>query len=194
MIKSSPVPALRWLFPALLACLLFGIPGFAGDACLIPAQPVELSGLSNMFKVSETLYRGAQPSKEGFKSLEALGVKTVINLRITRGDEVDARETSMNLVGIPMFPWRPDEDDVIRFLRLTQTPGMTPVYLHCRHGSDRTGAMAACYRVVMCGWSLEQAIEEMKHGGFGYHSVWWTLPRDLEELDFDRIRHELSAD
>ncbi|SHJ85678.1 Tyrosine phosphatase family protein [Desulfatibacillum alkenivorans DSM 16219] len=181
------------LFHCAVLFLLLAASCRADDACLDAAQRKELPGTSNMYQVSDSLYRGAQPKAEGFKSLEALEIKTVVNLRITQGDERYAGDASMNLVGIPMFPWEPDEEDVIRFLKLTQDPATAPVFLHCRHGSDRTGALTACYRVVVCGWPLEQAVEEMKNGGFGYHPIWWTLPRDLEDLDFDRIRREVFA-
>jgi len=40
------------------------------------------AGIDNFDKVSPTLYRGAQPTDEGFRTLaSSYGVKTVINLR-----------------------------------------------------------------------------------------------------------------
>ncbi|MBI9077620.1 MAG: tyrosine-protein phosphatase [Desulfatibacillum sp.] len=194
MKKNSPAMVFGWFMLLLLGCVLISASAAAEDACLQPAQAVKISGISNLFKVSDTLYRGAQPAAEGFKELEAMGIKTVVNLRVTYGDETGASNTSLNLVGIPMFPWQPEAEDVIRFIRLTKDPATAPVYLHCHHGSDRTGVMTASYRVVVCGWTLDQAIEEMKHGGFGYHAIWWTLPRDLEKLDFDYIRQQVAAE
>ena len=45
-----------------------------------PAQALSLPGCKNLYRVSETLYRGAQPTAEGFKKLKKLGIKTVLNL------------------------------------------------------------------------------------------------------------------
>ena len=36
---------------------------------------------------------------------------------------------------------------------------------------------AKLYRVLRQGWKVEDAIAEMKDGGYGYHSVWFHLPR-----------------
>jgi len=50
------------------------------------AERIELPGLLNLHKVSDDLYRGAQPTAEGMKQLEKLGVKKVLNLRCLRSD------------------------------------------------------------------------------------------------------------
>ena len=50
------------------------------------AQAVEQPGLPNLHKVSDDLYRGAQPTAEGIKQLQALGIKTIINLRSSDTD------------------------------------------------------------------------------------------------------------
>ena len=36
---------------------------------------------------------------------------------------------------------------------------------------------AKLYRVLCQGWKVEDAIAEMKDGGYGYHAVWFHLPR-----------------
>jgi hypothetical protein len=40
-------------------------------------------GIGNFGKVDECLFRGAQPDAAGVKNLAKLGVKTIINLRMT---------------------------------------------------------------------------------------------------------------
>ena len=44
-------------------------------------------GLPNLHQVSDTLYRGAQPTVEGMGELKKLGVKTVISLRAHHNDD-----------------------------------------------------------------------------------------------------------
>src|SRR2546421_4075115 len=43
--------------------------------------PVQ-EGILNYGKVSDSLYRGAQPDSAGLKSLKRLGVKMIVNLRM----------------------------------------------------------------------------------------------------------------
>ena len=45
------------------------------------AVPMTLAGVPNLHKVSDGLYRSAQPTAEGMTNLVALGIKTVVNLR-----------------------------------------------------------------------------------------------------------------
>lgn len=57
------------------------------------AQPMELPGLSNLHKVSDDLYRGAEPTAEGVQQLKKLGLKTIIDLR-SAGAPKDLRANS----------------------------------------------------------------------------------------------------
>ena len=42
------------------------------------AEPMTLAGVPNLHKVSDKLYRSAQPTAEGMTNIVALGVKTTI--------------------------------------------------------------------------------------------------------------------
>jgi hypothetical protein len=50
------------------------------------AVPMTLAGVPNLHKVSDKLYRSAQPTAEGMTNLVALGIKTVVNLRDNHSD------------------------------------------------------------------------------------------------------------
>ncbi|MCK5172282.1 MAG: dual specificity protein phosphatase family protein [Planctomycetes bacterium] len=62
-----------------------------------------------------------------------------------------------------------------------------PVFVHCRHGADRTGTACAVYRIAVEGWSKAEAIEEMTKGGFDFHGIYKNLVDYIEELDMDKI-------
>ena len=72
------------------------------------------------------------------------------------------------------------------------TPEMQPVLVHCKHGSDRTGMMVAVYRVVVQGWEKGAAVDEMTHGGYGFHAVWENLQDYVMALDVAGIRAQLA--
>src|SRR5689334_9384351 len=61
-----------------LAGLLSTYPVWDLGARGLPAQ----EGIGNFGRISEHLYRGAQPDAEGMKSLKKLGVKLIVNLRM----------------------------------------------------------------------------------------------------------------
>jgi len=152
------------------------------------AQRLELPGLPNFHKVSDDLYRGAQPAAEGMRQLEKLGIKTVVNLRSFHSDRNEIEGTVLAYEHIYMKTWHPELEEVVRFLKIVSDKKRVPVFVHCMHGADRTGTMCAIYRIAMEGWSKDEAIEEMTKGGFGFHSVWKNLADYIRVLDIDEIK------
>jgi protein tyrosine/serine phosphatase len=67
-----------------------------------------------------------------------------------------------------------------------------PILIHCWHGSDRTGVVAAMYRMVFQNWPREQAIDEFVNGGFGYHASFYpNIERYLKRVDIEAIRRQV---
>jgi len=149
------------------------------------AEGLELSGVPNLFKVSEDLYRGAQPSAEGMRQLETLGIKTVVNLRFILSDRGKIKGTGLDYEHINMTTLFVKTSDIVRFLKIVTDSNRTPVFVHCHYGIDRVGAMCAIYRIVVQGWSKEEAIEEMTKGRFAYRNVCKHLVKYIRELDVD---------
>lgn len=150
-------------------------------------------------QVDPHLYRGAQPDAAGFRRLRDLGVRTVINLR----SEVDAARSSerqlveslgMRYVHLPVKDGnfftrsRQIPDDTIReFFAILDAAGPEPVFVHCRRGADRTGALVAFYRIARHGWSGARAYAEARHIGM---RSWYTgLKRQIEAYATEGNRH-----
>ena len=156
------------------------------------AESIELEGVPNLYKVSSELYRSAQPTEEGFENLDKLGIKTVVSLRAFHDDINLIVDTDLKYERICMQTWYPEVEDAIKFLRIVSDPKRTPVLVHCLHGADRAGTMSALYRIVIEGWTKEEAIEEMTEGGFGFHWIWENLTDWIEELHINKIKKELE--
>ena len=187
------------------AGLVAGCAGQSGTTTLAAARqrnarwavPLQRPGLPNFNKVSDDLYRGAQPTPEGIRELKKLGVKTIVNLRLLHSDRDEIKKAGLDLDGgdigyerIRMEAWDADEDEVVRFLEVMADPARRPVFVHCKHGADRTGMMCAVYRVVFQGWSKEDAVDEMRNGGYGYHAIWRGLPKFVIAMDVEKMKRE----
>ncbi|MCE5277026.1 MAG: tyrosine-protein phosphatase [Planctomycetaceae bacterium] len=152
------------------------------------AATMSKPGLPNLHQVSETLYRGAQPTEEGMKQLKAMGVRTIVNLRSMHSDRDEIGRTGLAYEHIRMNAWHAEDEDIIRFLQIVTDPARQPVFVHCQHGSDRTGTMCAVYRIAVQGWTKDQALQEMTEGDFGFHEIWQNLLVYINALDIEKIR------
>lgn len=152
------------------------------------ALPLELRGVPNLHRVSDVYYRGAQPTAEGLAELRKLGVKTVVSLRGFASERSMAERAGLHYEHIRFKTWHPEMEDVRRFLAIVTDPANQPVFVHCQHGADRTGMMTAIYRIVAGGWNKEDAVAEMRDGGFGFHAVWQHLIRYVRTLDVASLR------
>jgi protein-tyrosine phosphatase len=129
-----------------------------------PVAPPPQGGLENFGVVDDHLFRGAQPSVAGIQTLKALGVTALIDLTLpdTLGEieKAEAEARGISYFSVPMeslAPPAPGQVSAILSI-ITNSPGK--VFLHCRAGKDRTGTIVACYRMVHCNWSNEEALHE----------------------------------
>jgi protein tyrosine phosphatase (PTP) superfamily phosphohydrolase (DUF442 family) len=149
------------------------------------ARKLECKGVENFHQVSPTLYRGAQPTEEGMKNLSKMGIKMVISLRKFHSDRDEIGDLPLKYKRITFNTLHPEDKEVAEFLKLVSNPANQPVFVHCLHGSDRTGMMCALYRVAYERWTKEEAIFEWTEGGFGFHGLFKHLVRYFEKLDIE---------
>jgi protein tyrosine phosphatase (PTP) superfamily phosphohydrolase (DUF442 family) len=146
------------------------IVAITAHAEAVPSARLPNIRIDNFGQINETYYRGAQPRPDDFTDLAALGVKTVIDLTSYDREvweEAMVADTGMKFYRIPMTTIdRPSDKVVTKFLNLVNDPANQPVFVHCRGGRHRTGAMTAVYRMTHDGWDADQAYAEMKQYRF----------------------------
>jgi protein tyrosine/serine phosphatase len=156
------------------------------------AVPVKAAYLENFYQVDKKLYRCAQPSRNGFKEAKRLGITDILNLRDPHSGSAGAARLGLNLHTVKMDARGISEPEIVQALRIIhEAPG--PVLVHCWHGSDRTGAVCAMYRIVFNGWSKEEAIVELVEGGFGYHKMYANIIRLIQHIDAQRVREQVLS-
>jgi protein tyrosine/serine phosphatase len=151
---------------------VWSTPGIAGEQ----AKDVDIQ---RFHRVDDRLYRGSQPDADGFKQLRDLGVRTIINLRLPEdatltGEQAMVESLGMKYVNVPVkdgnfFTWfrRIPDESVKQFLDLVQI-GEGPFFVHCRRGTDRTGAMVAFYRMATHKWDAKRATDEANDVGMRF--------------------------
>jgi tyrosine-protein phosphatase SIW14 len=161
------VPQAFCKYSPVLALAIISTQAFAANA--------NVAGVPNFYQVNEHLYRGGQPSDDGFKSLAKLGVKTVIDLRLPdehsiANEERVVKAAGMRYINVPMHGVvTPREESVSQVLKLMNADG--PVFVHCRRGADRTGTVVAVYRMSHDRWGNKQAFKEAKANGFSWTQI-----------------------
>ena len=129
--------------------------------------------IKNFGQMDGRFYRGAQPKKNDYKDLAALGIKTIIDLR--QDPEPDAQSVveslGMKYVNIPMIEKKyPTPEATEAFLKTVNDPETGKFFVHCAGGRHRTGAMGAVYRFQFYDWDFDQAYKEMKN--FDFYTRW----------------------
>ncbi len=156
------------------------------------ATPVQVEGFTNIYKITDYLYRSEEPTAEGMKNLERIGIKTVIELNVFDPDADAIEGTGLHVEKLNVKPWHIEDEDVVRVLRIIRKRENGPFLIHCWKGSDRVGVMVAMFRIVDQGWTKEEAIREMVEGGYRYNRAWANIISYVNRVDVDRIRKEVE--
>ncbi len=157
------------------------------------ATPIAVPGAANAHRITATLYRSAQPTREGMRAFAELGVRRVLNLRRFSSDVDLVQGTSLALDEMRINTWKVRDHHVIAVLRILQQSDRGPFLIHCWHGADRTGLMSAMFRIVVQQWSRDDALEELVHGGYGFHSAWRNILAYVEDVDVDAVRAAVAG-
>ncbi len=165
----------------------------------VASESIAQSGLNykelpNFHRVNEQLYRGAQPKRGGMQRLAQLGVKTVVNLRArderAQTEEQEARAAGLRYFNVPFERLgRPTDEQVEHALSIINRPDNQPVFVHCRRGADRTGAVIAIYHIKHDGWTSERAKAEANN----YGMRWWQRGKRDYIRDYYLRRSQRTA-
>jgi tyrosine-protein phosphatase SIW14 len=173
----------RHLRSRFLSFLLLGSVFYQlGQPCSVRAQSatpslgikLHIRGIPNSGKISDRLFRGAQPKFAAFTELKRLGVTTIVNLRSENLRKLEwergqAVAQGFRFVHIPVNGWStPKPEQIAQFLGIFSQDPPQKIFIHCHYGDDRTGVFVAAYRIALDRWSAEQAAKEMDYFGFNW--------------------------
>lgn len=147
-----------------LALPALALPALAGSS---PQR------IKNFYQVDQNVYRGAQPTGDGFRYLAKMGVKTVIDLREadrrSKSEETAVTAAGMKYISVPMTglaaPSEAQINQILGILEGDHRGDSGAVFVHCKRGADRTGVVIASYRIDQDGWDNAQALQEAKARG-----------------------------
>lgn len=123
-----------------------------------------------LMQIDTGIFRGVQPQPDDYPALKAAGITTIVNLRWDKSvaqSKADAEAAGFKFVNVPINavegPSAQDTQTVLQTLRDNKDKG---VLFHCTLGRDRTGLMAALYRVLVQRKTPKEAYAEWTSFGF----------------------------
>lgn len=171
------------------ACRLTQTPRPTTNPAIVSPDPIP--GVENFAQVSPVLYRGAQPTRQGFSELKARGVKAIVDLRTSDNDRAKLQGLGLRYFHIPSKADKPKTQDIAMILKIIQDPANQPVFIHCHLGSDRTGFAVAAYRMIEQGWSYDDATAEMDH--FKFNHLFQSIRKHLRQLNIPQMKQTTNA-
>lgn len=159
----------------------------------LPAQLVANTTLENFYQISPEVFRSGQPDAKQMLELDQRGFRSVLNLRNFHTDNKEALGTTLDLYHVRMDAGLIGDKQIIAALTVLHN-APKPIVIHCWHGSDRTGAVVAMYRMVFENWSRQDAIDEMMQPEFGHHKyIYRSILTYLQTVDIESIRQQVLA-
>lgn len=133
-----------------------------------------------MEKVTDKIYRGKRPDIVILQECKQIGIKTVLTLDddiiFTIRERGWCREVGLYFFEYPLSSFHSPTYNELLFTGLLLKTLPTPLFVHCRHGCDRTGYVIATYRMLECGWSFKEAWRECVEYGHKWYLLPWWLP------------------
>ena len=171
------------VIPCTLALLLSGCVYFSRHTPAGACRDDLDSPMRNFCVVAPgALWRGEAPTPSDAQWLVDHGVRTVVSLQLDVRSSFESVHPAPGVVrsvsyfrvrdfaATQVLTHRHLDDHVAEVLAIIQE-APKPVLISCRAGVDRTGIIAAAYRVLVDGMSREAAIKEME----AFHSPWDSL-------------------
>lgn len=181
---------------AWLAIPLLVLAGCAVDAQSVDADSedaLKSAPMVNFHKVRAGLYRGGHPDTAGVAYLKKLGVKTIVDLEVADLIEAtpgqisqeldDASSAGITVLRYPMSAFEPAlsarfDANMDSLQSVLADKSRQPIYVHCKHGQDRTGLVVGLERVEHEGWAPKKAHDEMV--SIGFHTFFLGLDEYFE--------------
>lgn len=148
----------------------------------------------NFYQVSSWVFRSEHPTSQLIPMLQQQNIDLIINLRTSNPDLILLKNNNIYIQHIPIHTWRMQREDLLKVMQALQHAQQQhqKVLIHCYHGSDRTGAAIAMYRIIFEHWSKQDALTEMKFGGYGFHPIWKNIDRLFTEKNIRWIKQQLN--
>jgi protein tyrosine phosphatase (PTP) superfamily phosphohydrolase (DUF442 family) len=137
------------------------LPGAKDD------KPHDFAGLQNVVAYRDGYLSGSVPEgDEGFATLAAMGIRTIISVDGAEPDVVAARAHGLRYIHLPIGYNGFDDQrklELVRASRDAMADG--PVYVHCHHGKHRSAGAAGAVAVSL-GWATaDEMVDRMKVSG-----------------------------
>ncbi|WP_420402596.1 fused DSP-PTPase phosphatase/NAD kinase-like protein [Nisaea sp.] len=122
----------------------------------------------NKHRVSDELWRSAQPSPLHLERLADEGFRTVLNLRGAEEDNYRYRlereacaRLGLKLVSLPIRSRNPLKPEILREAIEVWDKLDAPTLMHCKSGADRTGLMSTLYLHLVKGVPMREAMGQL---------------------------------
>jgi protein tyrosine phosphatase (PTP) superfamily phosphohydrolase (DUF442 family) len=119
--------------------------------------------LPNFQQPKHLIYTAGQPSDAGFRKLQSMGIKVVVNVlpkeECLAEQQSEVTEHQMLYINLPFDPRNFNRETIERFSRILYAQRKQKILIHCSTG-NHVGGLWFAYRVLIEGAPLGVALKE----------------------------------
>ncbi|MCX7863032.1 MAG: dual specificity protein phosphatase family protein [Bacteroidales bacterium] len=149
---------------------------------------IETNLFKNLHKLNDSIFRSDQPDSLDISLLNELGIKSILNLRQHHIDESFlGKNHHFYSYHVKMRAYYLTNKQMAKAMCIIQS-APKPLLIHCKHGSDRTGAVIAMYRILYNQWTKKEALKELKSKHLGFHDIFFNIPFYIRKTNIHKFQ------
>lgn len=163
----------------LLLTFLITFTVFSSQAEILN-QELTIEKIPNQQMVDGSIMRGGRPEMSDLAELKQMGYKTIINLendaKVIAAEKAYALQLGFHYIENRMNASAvPNDQEMEKLIAIMADSRNYPLYIHCKHGQDRTGLVVGLHRVFNDKWKPDVAYQEMLD--IGFHPIYASMKK-----------------
>lgn len=143
--------------------------------------------------VANNVFRGGQPvTPDDYYFLRNFATIIKLNHELLETESLFCKHYGIQFRHIPLSGWFRPTINQLNDIAWEISVSPKPLFIHCTHGSDRTGLAILNYRIGKMKMPFDAAYKELMDNGHSKWMFWWN--KTIEEIRTKAVWQDIADD